>query len=228
MKDAAVVEDDGSINLQNGLDLKKELLTSGEDFTKNIDFSEDIEETHQLLIQLQEVQKALDELRRTSEAGLDADSAVNQVRDKVKEAQEQLDVLRHAKKDDLDFENHIGTVNDQTYEQLNNQLQEVADNANEANEDFVKAEATLGKVHERISDINQEAIELSQNSKAVQDIVVNGDKEIQKSKATKDFNQVQEKRVGENAETARQGIDSQQQIKGILDTLNAVQQLTFA
>lgn len=226
MRDAAVIEDDGSINLSNGLERKKEALISGENLTDNLDFSEDIEETHQLLIELQEVQKALDELRQANEKSLDAQSFVDNVQSKVEDAQEQLEKLRQPlDKDDI---LHTGTLSNQAYDDINNQLQEVADTANEVDEEFSHAEKTLGKVQERISDINQEATELSQNSKKVQDTVIKGDKEIQSNKTTRDFNQTQEKRAEQNALDGLKNVDDQQDIKGILDTLNAVQQLTFA
>lgn len=232
MKDAAFVQDDGTINLSNGLQQKREILTSGEKITDNLDFSEDIQETHELLINLQAVQKALDELRQANEKGLDADPYVEKVNTAVKEAREQLEVLRHSRGKDDDFESpkgkHIGTLSDQAYEDINNQLQEVADTANEVDEEFNHAEKTLGKVQQRISDINQEAVELSQNGKKAQDVITKGDKEIQSSKTTRDFNQTQEKRAEQNALEGETNIDSQQQIKAVLDTLNAVQQLTFA
>jgi chromosome segregation ATPase len=51
---------------------------------------------------------------------------------------------------------------------------------------------------------------------------------VDKKKGNVDFVQTQANRAEENALDAQKNIDSQQQIKGILDTLNAVQQLTFA
>jgi hypothetical protein len=50
----------------------------------------------------------------------------------------------------------------------------------------------------------------------------------EKAFTTKQFNQTQVDRAEENALTGQQGIDKQLNIKNILDTLNAVQQLTFA
>jgi chromosome segregation ATPase len=232
MPDAAVKEDDGNINLSNGLERKKEALVNKENLSDNLDFSEDIEETHELLIELQEVQKALDELRKANKIGLEADPYVQNVREKVSDAQKQLEVLRRSRGEDDDLRSikgkHIGTINNQAYDELNNQLQTVADTANEVDKEFSQAEQTLGKVRERVSDINQEATELYQNSKKIQDTVTKGDKDIQSLKATRDFNQTQENRAGENALDSQKNVDDQQDIKGILDTLNAVQQLTFA
>ena len=89
----------------------------------------------------------------------------------------------------------------------------------EAEKEIAELISMIGRLGKSAKDMNPQAFK--------QAMLGAGDL-VDKKKNNVDFAQTQTNRAEENALDSQKNIDSQQQIKGILDTLNAVQQLTFA
>ena len=66
------------------------------------------------------------------------------------------------------------------------------------------------------------------DGKTAGQILAGGGAGAQKAKTNYDFAQIQEKAIAEKANSDQDSVDFQQNIKGVLDMMSAVQQLTFA
>ena len=112
--------------------------------------------------------------------------------------------------------------------QWNQAFENVAADLAALPENSIEAEKALGKIYDRVTTLRKKLFEVNNDKEGAKKFVADASDTIQKDETQISFNEAQEKRAGENAKTRGQGIDQQQNIKTILDTINAVQQLTFA
>lgn len=204
-KNAAVLNDQG---LDTSIAAVEKLAMSNKDSVKlaaGADFSDVAAEAQSASLALEQLQSYFDKTKLSSQE-------LAKPIDDVKIALESLVATEGyslEKKDKLilDLENlrveieQEGKITDQTKTKIQKYVNELV----------------------RLSNI---ASNIDENT--TQKVLADGGNSAQKIKNEVDFNQTQVNRAEENAKASQQGIDYQQEIKGVLDTLNAVQQLTFA
>lgn len=155
----------------------------------------------------------------------------------LKEVQSQFDTTT---KDSEELGHSIDWVQDQLHTlstEMNGYSSTSADNMIQAlqqmrielDENGKLSETSAKQLQRYIREMQQlSVIAANMDETSARRVMADAGDSAQKIKGNVDFNRTQEERAGRNARNRQKGIDDQQRIKGVLDTVSAVQQLTSA
>lgn len=209
----AIFSDEGVLNTQLANDERANLSERQLNrLMQDTDFSDVAEKAKEFSQSLQNVERLMKEVNADSgeydEQMHNLAHAIDLAGDKLAE----FDALNVAS-DDM-IESILGDLSS-----LETKIRAGGEASDEAEKQIAELISMIGRLGKSAKDMNPQAFR--------QAMLGAGDL-VDKKKGNVDFVQTQRNRAEENALDAQKNIDSQQQIKGILDTLNAVQQLTFA
>lgn len=168
-----------------------------------VDFSEESENARQVALALRDVQI---ETNKTEVSQKDLGNAIDFVQDRL---------------DDLGK-----TYNQDQSQELRNNLEKIKEDINQTGKISESAKKQIQQYITEMEHLSENLANLDETD--AKRIVADRGNAAEKAFTTKQFNQTQVDRAEKNALTGQQGIDKQLDIKDILDTLNAVQQLSFA
>lgn len=209
----AIFNDEGGLNTQlaneeraNLSDRQLNRLMQDTDFS---DVAEKAKEFSQSLQNVEQQMKAVDADSENYEKQMDSlATAIDLAGDKLAE----FNALNVASDDMVE-----SILSDLT--SLEGKIRANGGASDEAEKEIAELISMIGRLGKSAKDMSPQAFKQA---------MLGGGDVVDKKKGNVDFAQTQTDRAEENALDAQKNIDSQQQIKGILDTLNAVQQLTFA
>lgn len=173
--------------------------------TKEINFSDVADEARNAAIALRDLQSNFDQLYVTSD----------QLAKPIDEASAALESLTAT-----------GGYSSNSVEKIKSELQELRTAVEEGGISSEDARIKIQKYVNEMERLNTIASEM--NGKTAEQILSGGGIGAQKAKTDYDLVQIQNKAIAEKALSDQGGIDFQQSIKGVLDMVSAVQQLTFA
>jgi hypothetical protein len=209
----AVFKDENGLNTQFAND---ERLNLNQDQINKImsqaDFSEAIAGARNFSNELQQVQSIQEKYNSSSENAKQQLEQLYMASDRADAALEQL--------------YNTGVISDDMFNDMKTAIAKVVVDLEESGQ---ATDQTEQELNELIATMGR-FVKMAENMDANQlkKTLLNGTEEVQKKQTTRDFNQTQVDRADENAQESQQNISNQQNIKEILDTFNAVQQLTFA
>lgn len=209
----AVFKDENGLNTQFAND---ERLNLNQDQINKImsqaDFSEAIAGARNFSNELQQVQSIQEKYNSSAE--------------NAKQQLEQLYVASDRADTALEQLYNTGVIGDDMFNDMKTAIAKVVVDLEESGQ---ATDQTEQELNELIATMGR-FVKMAENMDANQlkKTLLNGAEEVQKKQTTRDFNQTQVDRADENAQESQQNISNQQNIKEILDTFNAVQQLTFA
>lgn len=209
----AIFNDEGGLNTQlaneeraNLSDRQLNRLMQDTDFS---DVAEKAKEFSQSLQNVEQQMKAVDADSENYEKQMNSlANAIDLAGDKLAE----FDALNVASDDMIE-----SILSDLT--SLEGKIRANGGASDEAEKEIAELISMIGRLGKSAKDMSPQAFKQA---------MLGGGDVVDKKKSNVDFAQTQTNRAEENALDAQKNIDSQQQIKGILDTVNAVQQLTFA
>lgn len=215
----AVGENNAIFKDENGLNTQfanEERLNLSQDQVNKImsqtDFSEAIAGAHNYSKALQDVQKL--QQQYNSEAA------------NSKEQLQQLDLSIDQASIALKQLYDTGVVSDDMFESMEAAVQKVRVELEQSGKATDQTEKELDELISVIARFSKTAEGMDANQ--LKKMLLGGAEEVQKKQTTRDFNQTQVDRAKANAGDSEANIDSQQQIKQIVDTISAVGQLAFA
>jgi hypothetical protein len=209
----AVFKDENGLNTQFAND---ERLNLSQDQINKImsqaDFSEAIAGARNFSNELQQVQSIQEKYNSSAE--------------NAKQQLEQLYIASDRADAALEQLYNTGVIGDDMFNDMKTAIAKVVVDLEESGQ---ATDQTEQELNELIATMGR-FVKMAENMDANQlkKTLLNGAEEVQKKQTTRDFNQTQVDRADENAQESQQNINNQQNIKEILDTFNAVQQLTFA
>ena len=210
-KDAVFRDPELGLNTQLGMDAKAGLdLKQVDKLSRQTDFKEAIAAAKSYSAALQEVEMAYakfnSENDKTDENLLQLGHSIDYAKDQLQEMFEQ------------------GIIGTDRFNLMANALEDLKENAGTISTD--EAEKEINQLVNAVVRFAQTAENIDPT--LLKKILLGGLDEAQKAANNVDFNQAQANRAEKNALDRQKSINDQQQIKGILDTVNAVQQLTFS
>lgn len=170
---------------------------------RSADFSEEAENARQVALALREVQN---EIQKTKINDEELGTAIQLVGDRFADLGYAFDVDRA--------------------EQIQFRLEAIRKEIDDSGEVSVDARKEIQGYVTELEHLNENLMDLDSNS--ARKVIADAGRSAEKAETDIAFNQTQVNRAETNANEGKANIDSQQQVKKILDTLNAVQQLTFA
>ena len=215
----AVGENNAVFKDENGLNTtyaNEERLNLSQDQVNKImsqsDFSEAIAGAHNYSKALQDIQRFQQQYNSET-----ANS---------KEQLQQLDLAIDQASIALNQLYNTGVVSDEMFDNMEAAVQKVRVELEQSGKATDQTEKELNELISVIARFSKTAEGMDANQ--LKKMLLGGADEVQRKQATRDFNQTQVNRAETDANEGEANINSQQQVKEILDTLNAVQQLTFA
>ena len=209
----AVFKDENGLNTQFAND---ERLNLNQDQINKImsqaDFSEAIVGARNFSNELQQVQSIQEKYNSSAENATQQLEQLYIASDRADTALEQL--------------YNTGVIGDDMFNDMKSAIAKVVVDLEESGQATDQTEQELNELIATMGRFVKMAENMDTNQ--LKKTLLNGAEEVQKKQTTRDFNQTQVDRADENAQESQQNISNQQNIKEILDTFNAVQQLTFA
>ena len=203
----------GAYNTQLAQDEKLNLdQTQLNKIMKQADFSEAIAGARNYSISLQQLQALQEKYNGSAENSKEMMDRIAYASDQAQIALEQL--------------YNTGVVSDEMFENMKVAIEQTVEALKEDGEITGQTEKQLNDLISAMARFANMAENMDANQ--LKKMLLGGLDEYKKKESAVAFNQSQRNRAEENANKGKENIDSQQQIKSILDTANAVQQLIFS